>query len=219
MSGDANIEPSPFSSAIYWEDRYASGKKSGAGSYRHLADYKAQFINQFVSANGVETVLELGCGDGNQLGLLNFQSYVGVDVAPTVVERCRKKFADRKNWRFADAADRAAYSSSVYDLTLSLDVIYHLIEDDVFNNYMTDLFDLSSRFVVIYASDWDEVLPARHVRHRWFSDWISRNRPDWVLSKRVQSPYRRDPQRPRDTTFAEFHVIERRAELTLFPDR
>ena len=41
------------------------------------------------------------------------------------------------------------------DLTLSLDVIYHLVEDDVFVSAMRALFDKAARFVVIYASNQD----------------------------------------------------------------
>ena len=42
------------------------------------------------------------------------------------------------------------------DLSLSLDVIYHLVEDDVFEYYMRTLFEASNGYVIIYASDSDD---------------------------------------------------------------
>jgi hypothetical protein len=57
-----------FSSKQYWIDRYKyKTGTSGAGSYGIYAEYKAEIINEFMSKNGINNVLELGCGDGNQL--------------------------------------------------------------------------------------------------------------------------------------------------------
>ncbi|GAJ08100.1 unnamed protein product, partial [marine sediment metagenome] len=51
----------------YWESRYAGGGTSGAGSYGKPAEFKAQVLNSFVKDNGISSVIEFGCGDGNQL--------------------------------------------------------------------------------------------------------------------------------------------------------
>jgi hypothetical protein len=56
-------------SQSYWEDRYVSGGTSGPGSYDAQAEYKADFLNRFVRENAIGSVIEFGCGDGNQLGL------------------------------------------------------------------------------------------------------------------------------------------------------
>lgn len=48
-----------------------------------------------------------------------------------------------------------AYANETADLTLSLDVIYHLIEDNVFFTYMDRLFDSSTKFVIIYSLNTD----------------------------------------------------------------
>ena len=48
---------------------YASGGSSGPGSYGRLAAGKADFLNRFVEDHQIKTVLEIGCGDGNQLSL------------------------------------------------------------------------------------------------------------------------------------------------------
>src|SRR5215207_6091130 len=56
----------------YWITRYATGGNSGAGSYNKLAEYKAEVLNDFVKRHNVESVIEYGCGDGNQLKLTLF---------------------------------------------------------------------------------------------------------------------------------------------------
>ena len=86
---------SPFpGSAEYWERRYRGGGNSGDGSYGGLADFKAEIINVFVEENGIDTVVELGCGDGNQLGLMDVPQYTGYDISKTAVEMCAKMYAN-----------------------------------------------------------------------------------------------------------------------------
>lgn len=57
-------------SSQYWVERYQSeGWHSGAGSYGRLAEFKAEVLNDFVAKNDVQSVLELGSGDGTRLPL------------------------------------------------------------------------------------------------------------------------------------------------------
>ena len=82
---------SPFpGSAEYWDRRYRGGGNSGDGSYGGLADFKAEIINAFVAENRIDTVVELGCGDGNQLGLMDVPQYTGYDISKKAVEMCAK---------------------------------------------------------------------------------------------------------------------------------
>ena len=59
-----------FYSSKYWENRYKAGGNSGSGSYSNLAIFKAEIINSFVKDNKIESVIEFGCGDGQQLNSL-----------------------------------------------------------------------------------------------------------------------------------------------------
>lgn len=54
------------------------------------------------------------------------------------------------------------------ELSLSLDVIYHLVKDEVYGKYMNNLFSCSTNYVIIYAWDLEEG-KKYHVRHRNFS--------------------------------------------------
>lgn len=199
------------SSLKYWEKRYASGGNSGAGSYNVLAQFKAEIINEFVSNKAVKSAVEFGCGDGNNLELYNFQSYTGVDVSQKAIEMCQNKFTMDTTKRFftLDTFDKMVIKESLFaELALSLDVIYHLLEDQVYHDYMKRLFASAQKYVIIYSSNKDELL-CSHVKHREFSKWIQLYAKNWVLAKFIENKFPYDETRPTETTFADFYIYEK----------
>ena len=195
-----------FASGEYWESRYRAGGTSGMGSVGRLARFKAATINQFIAANGITSMIDLGCGDTSQLALLELPAdYVGVDVSPAALARCAARFPER---RFI--LPEALRTISPAALTLALDVIYHLIEDPVFAAAMRTLFAWATRFVVIYASNLDAASPSPHVRHRRFTDHVAATEPDWRLLAHLPNPYPYDVASPDETSFADFFIYGRR---------
>jgi hypothetical protein len=139
-------------SAAYWENRYSAGGTSGAGSYGKLAEFKASVLNRFVAEKQITSVIEFGCGDGNQLLYAMYPRYIGLDVARKAIRLCREKFQNdvTKSFFLYDPecfVDRAGVLHA--DLALSLDVLFHLVEDEVFTRYMELLFQAGQRFVII----------------------------------------------------------------------
>lgn len=197
-----------FSSARYWENRYAGGGTSGSGSYGRLAAYKADFINRFVAGNRVESVVEFGCGDGNNLSLYKLPSYVGFDVSNTAVTSCKKRFLDQQAYEFLLTTE-SHRGEGLFDLALSIDVIFHLIEDDIFAQYMGRLFSASRRFVVIYSYDFERDWGGLHEKGRRFSSWIDANAPGWQLEYYEHNPYPYNPADPDNTSNASFYVYKR----------
>lgn len=194
-------------SGAYWERRYQTGGNSGAGSYNRLALFKAEFLNEFVSQNEIRSVIEFGSGDGAQLELAQYPSYVGIDVARTAVEWARKRFGRDPTMTFYHSSEVPPGLTA--DLALSLDVIYHLVEDAAFDSYMRQLFNAASQFVIIYASNHDETLDVAHVRHRRFTDWIDEMRPDFTMVRQVPNRYPFDAEDPDNTSFADFFIYQR----------
>jgi len=196
-------------SLSYWEDRYRCGGTSGAGSYGRLADFKASVINEFVEQQKINSVIEFGCGDGAQLQIAKYPHYVGVDVAASSIKRCAKQFASdsTKSFHFAQALPETL---GTFDLALSLDVIYHLIEDLVFDGYMQNLFGYSHAYVIIYSSNHDLPTNEPHVRHRNFTRWVLENAVGWELTGRVANRFPFDPRQPNETSFADFFFFARR---------
>jgi len=183
----------PFpGSREYWELRYTRGDASGFGSCGILAVFKARIVNSFVSENDIHSVIEFGCGDGNQLSLANYPAYLGLDVSRTAIALCNKRFHnDETKSFFLYDPECFVDKHSVFkaDLTLSLDVIFHLVEDTVFELYMQHLFSAATRFAIIYSSDTDLPAPAPHVKHRRFSRWVELHLPEWKLLERIPNEY------------------------------
>jgi SAM-dependent methyltransferase len=193
------------SSTDYWRRRYRSGLDSGAGSYGQLANFKAQILNDFVSSNNVRSVLELGCGDGNQLALANYPSYVGLDVSGEAIDLCMRRFTgdSTKAFLWFDPARTLRMESRLSaDLVLSLDVIYHLLEDEVYDRYLDLLFACSHRWTIIYSSNRPARDGAWHVRNREFTGDVATRFPDFELVRVIENPHR-------DLTPADFYIYRR----------
>lgn len=202
-------QPVVFSnSSQYWDDRYNTGGNSGAGSYGRLARFKADVLNDFVIKHAISSVVEYGCGDGAQLEMANYSEYTGFDVSPQAVALCRNKFSGRQNYQFFETKILLDNEGS-FDLAISLDVIYHLIEDDVYDAYMKRLFASSSKFVIIYSNNIEKKFDAPHVRGRKLTLWCDEFAKDWALYQVIENIYPYDPAEPNDTSHADFYIFKR----------
>lgn len=175
-------------SGRYWEGRYAGGGTSGAGSYDEQGRGKAALLNRFVKEHHIRSVIEFGSGDGAQLALAEYPEYLGLDVSRTAIELCRERFRDDPAKRFFiqdGSLNLSGDPNFRAELALSLDVVYHLIEDPVFERYMRQLFGAAERFVIIYSTDEETGSRAPHVRHRAFSRWVEENIPGWRLTEKL----------------------------------
>jgi SAM-dependent methyltransferase len=195
-------------SDLYWDERYKAGGNSGPGSYGDLAIFKAKILNEFIAAESVQSVIEFGCGDGHQLSLARYPRYLGLDVSSAAVAQCRALFAGDPTKEFRTMQD---YNGDEADAALSLDVIYHLVEDTIFEKYMTTIFDCAKRWVVIYSSNFDGLDEkfAEHVRHRKFTRWVTMNRPEWYCVNFIknQFPFAGDFQ---TGTHSDFYLFAKR---------
>ena len=200
----------PFRTRDYWESRYASGETSGPGSYGKQAEFKARIVNEFVREHHVESIIEFGCGDGNQLLLAEYPRYIGLDVSPAALSICMEKFSDdvTKSFFLYDSlcfADNARLFRA--DLALSLDVIYHLIEDDVFRAYMKHLFASAKEFVIIYSCDFEDTSAnwEEHNVPRKFTEHVTENFPQWRLTKKIDNIFPYDPSTG-EGSWSDFYV-------------
>jgi hypothetical protein len=158
-----------------WENRYKTNGNSGIGSYGVLCDYKASFINKFIIDNNCKNIVEFGSGDGNQMYFINIEKYTGVDISEYIINVCKQKYKHLTNKKFINYDEYYKTTSSDFDLSLSLDVIYHLVEDDIYEMYMNDLFNSTSKYVIIYSTNWNADYNGSHVRHRKFTEYVDKN--------------------------------------------
>jgi SAM-dependent methyltransferase len=196
-------------SAAHWERHYEHGGNSGPGSYGESASYKAHVINQFIRERDIRSIVEFGCGDGNQLAAIDVEQYTGLDVSKNAIQRCIERHGGSPKRSFMWYDQNYFHNPQQIvsaDCAVSLDVVFHLIEDDVFARYIANLFSCGRRFVIIYGLDQNDP-PRGHVsvRYRKYSDYIAENVRDFRIADHA----------PRTDKFGDFYLYERIAAIRL----
>jgi len=182
-----------FNSSRYWERRYAKGGNSGTGSYGKLAQYKSEIINSFAKTNNIQAVIDFGCGDGNQLAYYNIPKYIGLDVSKAAIKHCKHRFKRDESKQFFLYDNKFSNKNNSVknaDLTLSIDVLYHLVKDDVFIKYINDLFFYSNQYVIIYSTNFNRGYASPHQCDREFTPIIEKNIKDFKLIETIINPYK-----------------------------
>ncbi|MBK8087413.1 MAG: class I SAM-dependent methyltransferase [Chitinophagaceae bacterium] len=195
-----------FNSLNYWENRYAGGGNSGDGSYGRLSVFKADFINKFIEEKKIHSAVEMGCGDGHQLSIIHYPSYTGMDVSSTIIDLCRKKFEGDTSKKFVlyKPDSFVADDTLKADVALSLDVLYHIVEENNYLKYLQDLFSLGKKYVVVYSTNF-YLHETQHVLHRKFTDDAKRF-TEWTFIAEVKNPF---PGNGEQESMADFFVFEK----------
>ena len=109
---------------IYQQNAWGYG--SGHGSTPGTTKQYRAYIEGFIAANGISSVIDVGCGDWQYSRLINWQGaeYLGLDVVPELVERNQREFGG-PGVRFEvsppDLTDLPAA-----DLLITKDVLQHV---------------------------------------------------------------------------------------------
>lgn len=150
-----------------------------------MANFKAYEINKLIKEHDLSTCIEFGCGDGNQLQYFQVEDYLGLDVSKTAVNMCKKKYALDTSKKFKLVKE---YSGEKAELVLSLEVLFHIVEHNLWEKYIFQLFDAATNFVVIFSANIDSGDYAEHIKVRKFTDFINKNISDFTLYKKIESP-------------------------------
>ncbi|MEA3323420.1 MAG: hypothetical protein U9Q12_04325, partial [Patescibacteria group bacterium] len=89
------------------------------------------------------------------------------------------------------------------DLTLSIDVIFHLVEDYAFKEYITELFKRSNNYVIIYSTNFHKKYKSPHQLDREFTSFIQTNINNFKLVKKVKNPFKGDK------TMSDFYIYKK----------
>jgi len=160
----------------HWNNTYVTGGNSGVGSYRKdLYEYKLNFIKKLIVNQNIKSVFDFGCGDGHQLSEIvvgkDVESYIGIDISPYIIEENKKKYKDKI---YYNLEEYEFDKKDTFDLVLCLDVLYHIMEENLFNQTIGNLFKLSKKYVLIYAVDKD-LLHSSTMHFRTFTNKIPNN--------------------------------------------
>ena len=178
-----------FDSTKYWEERYIKNGNSGSGSYNNLAIFKSNIINNFIKNNNIQEMLDYGMGDGNQLKYFDIKNYTGVDISKTIINKCKYIYKDDKNKNFYLIENYN--NSNKKELVISLDVLLHLVSDDIYVNYLDNLFNFSDKYVIIYSYNCN-YQSATHVKYREFIPYILNKYNNWKLINHIRNEYPAD---------------------------
>jgi predicted O-methyltransferase YrrM len=189
-----DTDPTTFDSSTYWDERYKVGGNSGRGSYGYLAKYKGSIIQSILKKHEIQSMIDYGVGDGNQTRYYKTPpTYVGIDISPTAIQMCKDMFYYNHDKTFYTTNEYfSLHKDTKYELAVSCDVILHLTDDKVYQEYMQTLFSLSSKYVLIYTLDQD-INHAMHVRFRKFTPYIESTFPDLELMEMVPNKYKEQP--------------------------
>lgn len=111
-----------------WGKDSAGRGTSGSGSTLEITREYRAYLQTFIKEHGVTSVVDAGSGDWSFSAAIDWGdvSYLGIDIAPEVVETVRKRHETaRIKFRVGDITEDLPAA----DLLLSKDVLQHLSND------------------------------------------------------------------------------------------
>jgi ubiquinone/menaquinone biosynthesis C-methylase UbiE len=101
-------------------DELADSYTNNAVSY--IRNKRLNLINKHIKKE--DKVLEIGCGSGNILKLINSKNIYGLDISPKMIEFC-KKTIPHGNFISGDA-ENLPYEDNFFDKVIISEVLYYL---------------------------------------------------------------------------------------------
>lgn len=196
----------------YWNGRYESGAGAGSGSRGRLAEFKLEVVQGLVDKYKVESVVDVGCGDGGQLSELSVKSYLGLDPSPVAVDKaCLYRVdTDASSWEYEVFSEEIVMSGNAHDMAISLDVLMHL-DEEAYRKHVEMLFHLSKRYVLIYAPN-RLANGMKLAPHMFFREWVGEIKDHFGIDPIEHVPNKypaKDNSSSRnDVSFSEFYLFD-----------
>ncbi|MEQ8522335.1 MAG: class I SAM-dependent methyltransferase, partial [Vicingaceae bacterium] len=172
-----------FNAKNYWESRLTDifssrgvGHISFSENYNHWL-YKAKIRTMLkmiqherLGLDG-KKVIDVGCGTGFWIDFyLGQRSEIhGLDITAVSIEKMEKKYPDGTFWQ-KDISSSEFSHDQRYKLVNMWDVMYHIVEDQLFENALTNIANMLEPGGYFVVSDYfgaeKAVVPAEHVRYR-----------------------------------------------------
>jgi SAM-dependent methyltransferase len=119
-----------YAGAEFWDQFYRQRRESG-----HDLDWGGLWTGPFLvplQEAAVDTILELGCGTGNDAARLAGEGYsvTAIDLAGEAIEQARARFGSLIRFMVADMTQRLPFPDGGFDAVMS-NVAVHMFPDDV----------------------------------------------------------------------------------------
>lgn len=146
----------------YWENIYASGGNSGAGSRGKLKDWKWSQITE--SIGDTSNIVDIGCGDMKFIGGHEPINYVGIDISKTIIDVNKLVYP---NYIFYNINADQYIPQLRAPVVLCMDLLFHIIDDDIYYKILDNIIKYSSKYIVIYS--WDKnPIPLWNLKARYY---------------------------------------------------
>lgn len=108
--------------------------------YAMGAELTAEVLGWAGRTVGRKRMLEIGCGAGRMLVHFapHFEHVIGVDIAPEMIDRARRRMPANVELAVVEGADLAPAADASVDLVLSIQVFQHVPEAEVVGAYLAE---------------------------------------------------------------------------------
>jgi SAM-dependent methyltransferase len=171
-----------YAGAEFWDRSFRQRRETG-----NDLDWAGLWTRPFLPelrAAGVRTILELGCGTGNDAARLAAEGYAvtAIDISGEAIEQARARFGTAVTFSVADMTRRLPYADEAFDAVMS-NVAVHMFPDRVTRSLFAEIGRLvrsGGLFVFHVNSVDDRPLRARQLTARELE-------PDYVLEESGQT--------------------------------
>lgn len=145
-AGIAEVWHQAFPNATFWDWRYRSDpdRGSGMGSRGEPLAEKRELIAAIVDTLGPQSVLDVGCGDGEATKGLHLGRYTGIDVSAEAVQRASQDRSDG-DYRVGSLSEHNVSA----ELTMCLDVLIHQADAAAYRSVVRDLLGSATRALLV----------------------------------------------------------------------
>jgi len=150
----------------FWDTRYKKGVGSGVGSRGNFARQKEALVRRVIKEHGIQSVLDVGCGDLFWIKNVPIRDYVGLDFSEEVLAMNRKL---KPEWRFKQLDFASENIGECADLVICFDVLIHQSSRRKYDFVMNNLLGAADKVLLI--SGWREP-PAKHGPTLFFYETI-----------------------------------------------
>ena len=153
-------------------DRFAPRNTEQHGTADALLRYRVGLLKHYGRFTSNDTVLDLGCGDGNHLRMLasDIDSGIGIDVSPAMVQSARRAAralpnADHLSFQVDDARTLATISRNSVDCVICVGALEHMMDPGSVLHSVHRVLRPGGRFVAL-------TLNGGYVWYRWVAPML-----------------------------------------------
>jgi len=177
-----------FDYVTYWKDRHNNiddirsvGHRSAPISANILMydKVKERYLNVLkrLKISNDAKFLDCGCGIGEFLNFLyqnEYKNLYGIDLSEKAITKIKEKYNSENFFSGNLTEIDSIFKGQKFDVVMSFDVLFHVIDDDDFEKVVQNMCQLSSKYIILHGM-FPKRLPflsCAHVKTRPYKDYL-----------------------------------------------